>query len=321
MFRDIQEGVLADYSGAMARAPPPPPAAMVPSQDGSTTSDSSGILVEPLRLVEVNVRQEAPLAVVAMPVTAPSSSSSASLRSHRAAGERSREELLKDHRLWDGWGMYYDAIPLGPSKSLDMPKRAQEDPDVVGFAYPLPPVAFKLRNERKHPPPKEHDMLREVFTCIAAIDSALYRRSSVLGAIYNMVDSNKRDSPGWQKCLLQAGLREKLFRIWRHEPSNKEAKEEADESEDEGQLSERYWVMAVLGRMMGTCRDSRVQLIEEGAVEYILEGARDADSQVQECAICALKGLIQHPEGRQVVTYTTLMECLVAKPGDAVAGA
>jgi len=68
--------------------------------------------------------------------------------------------------------------------------------------------------------------------------------------------------------------------------------------------------MAILGRMLGTSAESRADLLGQGVVDYILEGLRDHDDEVRECAICSLKGLVQHPEGREVVSYATLVECL-----------
>eukprot|EP00933_Yihiella_yeosuensis_P059505 TRINITY_DN60841_c0_g1_i1.p1 TRINITY_DN60841_c0_g1~~TRINITY_DN60841_c0_g1_i1.p1 ORF type:complete len:149 (-),score=26.61 TRINITY_DN60841_c0_g1_i1:136-582(-) len=135
------------------------------------------------------------------------------------------------------------------------------------------------------------------------LEEKLFRRSYVLKAIYNFVDSNKRDSFAWQRGFLKAGGDEKLREFWLAPESDTVADEE---------WSDRYWVIAIAGRMMGTCQESRVQLIKQGFVDYILEGCKSNDQELRECSVCALKGLIHHPEGREVVTYTTLLECLVS---------
>ena len=46
------------------------------------------------------------------------------------------------------------------------------DPDTVGFAFPLPPLEFSLRNSRKFPPPSEEavgDVLLAFYELIPSI--------------------------------------------------------------------------------------------------------------------------------------------------------
>lgn len=221
-----------------------------------------------------------------------------------AAAEKSAAEVLAEHGLWEGWSRYCQSIPLGPGEELKLPPQEEFDPDVLGFAMPLPPVEFAHRNERKHPPPTEEIMIQEMTELLKYSDDAkVYARSDVLGAIYDHINCNKRDSAGWQKAFIQVGGIDKLFQWWQASP------DEIPEVPDDG-FCDRYWVMAIIGRMAGTCAESRKELIERGAIQMILEGTKDKDDEVWECAICALKGLIQHEDGRKKVTYSMLIECL-----------
>merc|ERR1712187_238655 len=113
----------------------------------------------------------------------------------------------------------------------------------------------------------------------------MFKSSYVLSLIYRPLNRNKRDSPGWQRGLIKAGGVQKLVRF--------------ASSEDE---RERYWAIAILGRMVGTCEESRKHIIEVGAVESILAGTKDGDDEVRDVGVSGLKGLIQYPEGRTVVS-------------------
>lgn len=211
------------------------------------------------------------------------------------SNSRAEAELEKYH-LWPGWVPHYNGgrLPLGPDKFLEIPYEEEPDTEVVGFAYPLPPVEYALRNERKYPPPSEEDMFREMYKLVhKSLPGKLLKPSYIMCIIYNHINRNRRDSPGWQRGFIKAEGLEKI------EPF-------ATSSDPK----ERYWVMAILGRMMGTSAESRAHLLKVGAVPTILAGTKDEDEEVHECAVCALKGLIQYPEGRMVVTYDKLIECL-----------
>lgn len=214
-----------------------------------------------------------------------------------------QEEVLKHLKMWEGWGRYHSSIVLGPDEEISLPAREEPDPDNVGFAYPLPPVEFPLRNTKRYPPPTEEDACREMFKLLHYVcEQKLAPKNSVLSVVYNWINSNRRDSPVWQRGLIKVGGAQKLLELWQDETS--EAQEDGEE------YPCRYWVLAIVGRMMGTEQESRAHLISEGLVSVILKGTRHHNDDIRECAVCAIKGLIQHPEGREVVTYKTLIECL-----------
>ncbi|CAE8672664.1 unnamed protein product [Polarella glacialis] len=216
---------------------------------------------------------------------------------------KTQQEVLADLGLWEGWGRYHSSIPLGPGEELELPPAEDPDPDTVGFAYPLPPVEFNLRNERKFPPPTEEDTFREIFKMLHyTLKENIFSRSYILSVIYNHINSNKRDSPTWQRGFLKANGAKMLLEFWR-------SPEPAAKDDD---FTDRYWVIAITGRMMGTCLESRSRLLKDGLLDCILKGTKDPDEDIRECAVCSLKGLIQHPEGREVVTYSTLLDCLGA---------
>lgn len=229
--------------------------------------------------------------------------------------ERSREQILREHGLWEGWASLYDAVPLSPDKVLDLGTRqSMPDPEVIGFAFPLPPVDFSRRNERKFPPLSEEEAFREMFNIVrGSLHDRQYDRCSVLAVLYDMINSNRRDSPRWQRAFLEVGGLECLLELWRcpeHDLPSEVAFLPGGVSNTQAVRSVHYWIVALLGRMMGTCEASRRRLIEEGAVDVILEAARSSEDDVRECAVCSLKGLIQYPEGREQVTYQTLIDCL-----------
>jgi hypothetical protein len=214
---------------------------------------------------------------------------------------KSPEEVLKENRLWEGWAKYHTLIPLGPGKELQLPARETPDPDVVGFAVPLSCVEYALRNERKYPPPSEEDQYREMFKLIhQTLKLRLFKRSYTMSIIYNHINRNKRDSPGWQKGFIKAKGPQELIKIWK----------DPEPAEGKRVLGDRYWVMAIFGRMLGTSEDSRRELLRLGIVDKIVEGTSDEDPNVQDCALCGLKALIQFPEGRTVVSYDLLISCL-----------
>lgn len=219
-----------------------------------------------------------------------------------AKAARKAEEVLQALKMWEGWGRYHSAIALGPDQEIVLPVQEEPDPDTVGFAYPLPPLEFSLRNSRKFPPPTEEAALREMFKLLHYVcKERLCTKNYVLSVIYNWINSNRRDSPIWQRGFLTAGGADKLKEFWDEEGSDQELDDE---------YSVKYWVLAIIGRMMGTSQESRAHLVKEGLVSLILEGTKSDQTEIRECAVCALKGLIQHPEGREVVTYKTLIECL-----------
>uniref|UniRef100_A0A7S2J1I8 Uncharacterized protein n=1 Tax=Alexandrium andersonii TaxID=327968 RepID=A0A7S2J1I8_9DINO len=220
--------------------------------------------------------------------------------------ELSVEEVLKEQRLWEGWSLYYKSIPLGPGQELQLPAKEESDPEVVGFAFPLPPVEYARRNPRKYPPPSDEEMNVSMFKLIHyTLKMKYFRQRYVLSVIYNHINCNTRDSPGWQRAFIKAGGIAKLWEIWGMASGPGE-----DDNDHAGELPEKYWVLAIFGRMMGTSAESRTRLIAENVVGIVLEGTKDPDDDVRECAICALKGLITHPEGRKVITYSMLIECL-----------
>mmetsp|Transcript_92041 Transcript_92041/g.168848 ORF Transcript_92041/g.168848 Transcript_92041/m.168848 type:complete len:265 (+) Transcript_92041:96-890(+) len=219
------------------------------------------------------------------------------------AGEKkTAAQVLKEHGFWVGWANTHSVIPLGPGKTLKLPPKESPDPEIVGFAMPMAPVEYALRNERRYPPPSEEDMYREMFKHFHhTIRQGLFKRSYTLSVIYHHINRNGRDSPGWQRGLIKAKGVQCLVEYWKNPESEKS---------DGRSLGDKYWVLAIFGRMMGTNAESRAHLIEKGVTEIILEGTRNKDDVVRDCAVCALKGLIQFPEGRQMVTYDKLIECL-----------
>eukprot|EP00930_Biecheleria_cincta_P007772 TRINITY_DN109048_c0_g1_i1.p1 TRINITY_DN109048_c0_g1~~TRINITY_DN109048_c0_g1_i1.p1 ORF type:complete len:238 (+),score=51.58 TRINITY_DN109048_c0_g1_i1:77-790(+) len=222
-----------------------------------------------------------------------------------AASAATREEALGHLKLWEGWGRYHGSIALGPGEEIILPEPEDPDPDTVGFAYPLPPLEFGLRNRKKYPPPSDEEAFREMFKLLHYVcKEQLFRRSYVLSVVYNLINGNRRDSPVWQAALIKAGGSKKLLDFWNEA--------EAESEEDEG-YSDRYWVIAITGRMMGTCRESRVRFIRDGLVQLILEATKDDDDEIRDCAVCGLKGLIHHPEGREVVSYKTLIDALSSR--------
>ncbi|CAJ1396040.1 unnamed protein product [Effrenium voratum] len=219
-----------------------------------------------------------------------------------ATSANTQEEVLNHLKMWEGWGRYHSSIVLGPDQEIPLPAREEPDPNAVGFAYPLPPVEFRLRNSRKYPPPTDEEAFREMFKLLHYVcGEVLFKKNYVLSVIYNWINSNRRDSPVWQRGFIQAGGAQKLIEFWH---------EEGADQETDDDYSIHYWVLAIVGRMMGTCQESRVHLIKEGLNKLVLEGTGSKNNEIRECAVCALKGLIQHPEGREVVTYKTLIECL-----------
>merc|ERR1712224_269663 len=96
--------------------------------------------------------------------------------------------------------------------------------------------------------------------------------------IYNHINRNYRDSPGWQRGFIKAQGPQQLFDIWK----------DPEPAEGKRVLGDMYWVMAIFGRMMGTSEESRHELLKLGAVNYIIEGTRHTEPNVRDCAICAL---------------------------------
>lgn len=216
------------------------------------------------------------------------------------------QEVLKANFLWEGWAKYHDAIPLGPNSVLQLPPKDDSDPDVVGFAMPLACIEYALRNERKFPPPQDEDMFREMFKLVNyTLKQRLLRRSYTMSIIYNHINRNYRDSAGWQRGFIKARGPQLFFEIW----------EDPDPAQGKKVLGDRYWILAIFGRMIGTCEESRHKLIKLGVVDIITQGTQQEDKNCHDCAICALKALIQSPEGRQAVPYQKLIECMQKKPG------
>merc|ERR1719502_2311400 len=117
------------------------------------------------------------------------------------------------------------------------------------------------------------------------------------------MNRNYRDSPGWQRGFIKAKGVQELLKIW----------EDPDPPAGKRVLGDRYWVMAIFGRMLGTSEESRTALLKLGVVNYVIEATQDEDPNVRDCAICALKGLIQYREGRDAVPYEKLISCLTKK--------
>mmetsp|Transcript_37871 Transcript_37871/g.100189 ORF Transcript_37871/g.100189 Transcript_37871/m.100189 type:complete len:224 (+) Transcript_37871:3-674(+) len=203
-------------------------------------------------------------------------------------------EILKEQCLWEGWAHYYKTLPLGPGREVPLDRPDSPDPSVCGFAYPLPPVEFALRNERKFPPITEEEQLAEMFRIVRQmLDTKFFKTKYVLSIVFSHINRNKRDSLGWQRAFIRVGGVKRLIRL--------------ASSEDE---MVRYWAGAILGRMLGTSEESRRHLIATGAADVVLKLAKDIEEEVRDCAICAIKGFIQSEEGRKYVTYETLIECL-----------
>jgi hypothetical protein len=222
-----------------------------------------------------------------------------------AEQRKTPEEVLKENRMWEGWAKKYNSIPLGPGKELQLPPREVPDPEVVGFAVPLPCVEYALRNERKFPPPSEEDQYREMFKLIhQSLKQRLFKRSYTMSIIYNHINRNHRDSAGWQRGFIKANGPQELVKIWM----------DPDPVEGKRVLGDRYWVMAIFGRMVGTSEESRRELLRLGTQDYIIEGTKDDDNNVRDAALCALKALIQFPEGRTAISYEKLIECLTKRP-------
>jgi len=215
------------------------------------------------------------------------------------------EDVLRENRMWEGWAKMHSSIQLGHDKVLQLPAPKAADPDVVGFAMPLPFLEYALRNERKFPPPKEEDQYREMFKLLHhTLKKGLFRRSYTLSIIYNHINRNWRDSAGWQRAFIKAGGPEELIEFW----SNPEP------GVGKRVLGDRYWVLAIFGRMIGTSDESREYLLNHRIDDIIVEGTKDEDPNVQQCALCALKALVQHPEGRSAISYEKLIDCLTNLP-------
>jgi hypothetical protein len=188
---------------------------------------------------------------------------------------------------------------------LHLPHKEVPDPEIVGFSMKLPPVEYALRNERKYPPPSQEDMFREMFKLIQhTMKLQILRRSYVMSIIYNHICRNYRDSFGWQAGFIKAKGPQAFFEYW----------QAPDPPDGKRTMGDRYWIMAIFGRMVGTCEESRRELIKLGVVYYIIEGTKDDDPKVKECAVYALRGLIQYEEGRNAVSYEKLIETLIRKP-------
>lgn len=206
-------------------------------------------------------------------------------------------EVLKMYGMWEGWATFCKTISIGPNKVLELPRVTEPDPEVVGWAFPLNTVEYALRNERKFPGPTVQDMNSEMFKLVnQSLVNKMFNDSYILGIIFNHINRNSRDSEGWQRAFIKVGGIKKLYGY-----------ATSDESKD------RYWTMAILGRMLGTSAESRDFLLKDGAVDFIVEGTKDEDLEVRESAICALKGLIQFADGRAVVSYDLLVECLTMR--------
>lgn len=217
---------------------------------------------------------------------------------------KTAEEVLKDHHFWEGWAQTYKVFPLGPGYELHLPHKEMPDPEDVGFSMKLPPVEYALRNERKYPPPSNDDMFREMFKLVQyTLKMQIMRRSYVMSIIYNHICRNYRDSPGWQRGFIKAKGPQALFEYWQN----------AEAGDGKKTMGDRYWIMAIFGRMVGTCKESRRELIRLGVVDYIIEGTKDEDPKVKEVAVFALRGLIQHDEGREAVSYEKLISTLAAR--------
>eukprot|EP00428_Durinskia_dybowskii_P034556 CAMPEP_0170272872 /NCGR_PEP_ID=MMETSP0116_2-20130129/36396_1 /TAXON_ID=400756 /ORGANISM="Durinskia baltica, Strain CSIRO CS-38" /LENGTH=266 /DNA_ID=CAMNT_0010524095 /DNA_START=1 /DNA_END=801 /DNA_ORIENTATION=+ len=241
-----------------------------------------------------------------------------------AAAAPSRLAELK-RSLWEGWGYYLDSVPLGDGQDIELEKIKRPDPDIVGFAYPLPPVPFEVRNPRRFPPPSEDEMFAGMCKLVRlGLVSRAYSFVEVLDAIYQYVGSNSRDAPAWQRAFIKVGGIQRLKLLWRDTESklpqgtppdtvriSREPRKAAvPDSQDMGV---RYYVVAIIGRMLGTIQESRVRLIKDGMLDIVLEAAQDHDENVRECGLYALKGVVQHPEGRQEISYDKLIGLLGLK--------
>lgn len=221
------------------------------------------------------------------------------------------QEVLKANYFWEGWAKYHDALPLGPDSVLQLPPKDPPDPENVGFAMPLACIEYALRNERKFPPPSDNDMFREMFKLVNyTLKTRLLRRSYTMSIIYNHINRNYRDSPGWQRGFIKAGGPKLFYEIWK----------DPEPAQGKKVLGDQYWIVAIFGRMLGTSEESRAYLIPgdesrgvPGVLDTIIAGTRSEDANVADCAICALKALIQFPEGRAAVPYQKLIECLQRK--------
>mmetsp|Transcript_68894 Transcript_68894/g.128617 ORF Transcript_68894/g.128617 Transcript_68894/m.128617 type:complete len:240 (-) Transcript_68894:61-780(-) len=215
------------------------------------------------------------------------------------APQKSAEEVLQEVKLWPGWCKFYSGrIPLGKGQYLELPDEAEPDAEMVGLAYPLAPVEYGMRNERRHPPPTQQVQDRVMFRLVQqSLEMKTVKPSYVLSVIYSHINRNARDSLGWQRAFMKAHGYVKLDQMFHSEDPR-----------------DRYWVVALLGRMMGTSAESRKDLLELNMAEIIIAGCSDEDEDVRECARAAVKGLIQYPEGRKLITYDVLIECLT-EPG------
>mmetsp|Transcript_51833 Transcript_51833/g.123325 ORF Transcript_51833/g.123325 Transcript_51833/m.123325 type:complete len:244 (+) Transcript_51833:82-813(+) len=216
---------------------------------------------------------------------------------------KTAEQILKEHSLWSGWSRFYAGgkVPLGPKLGdfLTLPAEEEMDPDVVGLAYPLAPVEYGMRNERRHPPPSQEEQDKNMLRLLYhSLERKTHKPSYVLSIIYSHINRNERDSAGWQRAFMKAHGYVKLDKY--------------ANSEDP---KERYWALAILGRMLGTSQMSREELLPLGMADLITDGCKDSDEDVRSCAISALKGLIQYPEGRKLITYDILIDCLAGVAG------
>jgi len=229
------------------------------------------------------------------------------------APDETAADVLKRHKMWEGWTNYYTSIPLGPGKELRLPQEEVHDPELYGFATPLAAVEFARRNERRYPPPSDEDMFREMYMLVQiGLKGDKFRRSAIMFEIWGHINRNRRDSPGYQRNFIKAGGVTRLLELWREPQQTSAEPEEFDEKTD----NVHYWVVAILGRMAGTNTDSRVHLISEvtpGLVDIILEAIRSPEEEVRDCSLQALKGIVMYPEGRQAVPYQTLIEALGLK--------
>merc|ERR1712113_808070 len=79
---------------------------------------------------------------------------------------------------------------------------------------------------------------------------------------------------------------------------------------DAARYSDRYWIMVIFGRMLGTSEEARKELIKIGVVDLIAQGAKDVDKEVRACAVKAVKGLVKFEEGRKVIDFEMLIRLL-----------
>mmetsp|Transcript_59648 Transcript_59648/g.134385 ORF Transcript_59648/g.134385 Transcript_59648/m.134385 type:complete len:257 (-) Transcript_59648:447-1217(-) len=218
---------------------------------------------------------------------------------------KSHEEVYREHGLWEGWSKLQTVIPLGPGKELILPEAEDSKFETVGFAVPLPPVSFELRSTKKYPPPTEKEMFREMFKLVQVmLKTAEHSRRAVLENIYNHVKRNNRDSPAWQAAFIKVRGVQVLLDVFRN-PGPREANDP---------LGDQYWVIAIFGRMIGTVAESRKYLIAHGAKEVITQGTQDSSNpEVRDCALCALKALVQFKEGRKIIPYNELLHIMTTK--------